>query len=181
MTISPEISERAAQLRDLINRYNFLYYSADDPEVTDAEYDRLFAELKKLEADYPELITADSPTQRVGSAPLDKFTQVTHAMPMLSLDNVFSEQELRDFDRRVRGRLDDGQAFHYACEPKLDGIAVSLLYVDGVLVRGATRGDGRVGEDITHNVRTVDSIPLKLQGEGWPCLLYTSPSPRDRG
>lgn len=171
MTISPEISERAAQLRDLINRYNFLYYSADDPEVTDAEYDRLFAELKKLEADYPELITADSPTQRVGSAPLDKFTQVTHAMPMLSLDNVFDETELTAFNQRVLDRLNTDAVITYAAEPKLDGLAISIRYENGLLVQAATRGDGAVGEDVTENVRTIRNIPLKLHGKNVPQVV----------
>ncbi|MBP25745.1 NAD-dependent DNA ligase LigA [Methylophaga sp.] len=171
MTISPEISERAAQLRDLINRYNFLYYSADDPEVTDAEYDRLFAELKKLEADYPELITADSPTQRVGSAPLDKFTQVTHAMPMLSLDNVFDEAELTAFNQRVLDRLNTDDVITYAAEPKLDGLAISIRYENGLLVQAATRGDGAVGEDVTENVRTIRNVPLKLHGKNIPQVV----------
>lgn len=171
MTISPEISERAAQLRDLINRYNFLYYSADDPEVTDAEYDRLFAELKKLEADYPELTTADSPTQRVGSTPLDKFTQVTHAMPMLSLDNVFDEAELTAFNQRVLDRLNTDAVITYAAEPKLDGLAISIRYENGLLVQAATRGDGAVGEDVTENVRTIRNVPLKLHGKNVPQVV----------
>ncbi|MDX1749988.1 MAG: NAD-dependent DNA ligase LigA [Methylophaga sp.] len=171
MTISPEISERAAQLRDLINRYNFLYYSADDPEVTDAEYDRLFAELKKLEADYPELITADSPTQRVGSTPLNKFTQVTHAMPMLSLDNVFDEAELTAFNQRVLDRLNTDGVITYAAEPKLDGLAISIRYENGLLVQAATRGDGSVGEDVTQNVRTIRNVPLKLHGKNIPQVV----------
>ncbi|WP_284450235.1 NAD-dependent DNA ligase LigA [Spongiibacter tropicus] len=162
---------RLEALRKQLHEHSYRYYVLDEPSIPDVEYDRLFRELQGIEREHPEWRSDDSPTQRVGAEPLSSFSQVRHETPMLSLDNVFSEQELRDFDRRVRGRLDDGQAFHYACEPKLDGIAVSLLYVDGVLVRGATRGDGRVGEDITHNVRTVDSIPLKLQGEGWPVEL----------
>jgi DNA ligase (NAD+) len=162
---------RLEALRKQLHEHSYRYYVLDEPSIPDVEYDRLFRELQDIEREHPEWRSDDSPTQRVGAQPLSSFSQVRHETPMLSLDNVFSEQELRDFDRRVRGRLDDGQAFHYACEPKLDGIAVSLLYVDGVLVRGATRGDGRVGEDITHNVRTVDSIPLKLQGEGWPVEL----------
>ncbi|THF56501.1 MAG: NAD-dependent DNA ligase LigA, partial [Methylophaga nitratireducenticrescens] len=171
MTISTEISNRAAQLRDLINRYNFLYYSADEPEVTDAEYDRLFAELKQLEADYPELATADSPTQRVGAAPLDKFTQVTHAMPMLSLDNVFDEAELTAFNQRVLDRLNTDAVITYAAEPKLDGLAISIRYENGLLVQAATRGDGAVGEDVTENVRTIRNIPLKLHGNNVPQVV----------
>ena len=162
---------RLEALRKQLHEHSYRYYVLDDPSIPDVEYDRLFRELEDIERAHPDWRSDDSPTLRVGAEPLSSFSQVRHETPMLSLDNVFSEQELRDFDRRVRGRLDDGQAFHYACEPKLDGIAVSLLYVDGVLVRGATRGDGRVGEDITRNVRTVDAIPLKLQGEGWPAEL----------
>ncbi|MDO8825301.1 NAD-dependent DNA ligase LigA [Methylophaga sp.] len=171
MTISTEISDRAAQLRELINRNNFLYYSADDPEITDAEYDRLFAELKQLETDNPELVTPDSPTQRVGSAPLDKFTQVTHAMPMLSLDNVFDEAELTAFNQRVRDRLNTDAVITYAAEPKLDGLAISIRYENGLLVQAATRGDGAVGEDVTENVRTIRNIPLKLQGNNVPQVV----------
>jgi DNA ligase (NAD+) len=171
MTISTEISNRAAQLRDLINRYNFLYYSADEPEVTDAEYDRLFAELKQLETDHPELATPDSPTQRVGAAPLDKFTQVTHAMPMLSLDNVFDEAELTAFNQRVLDRLNTDAVITYAAEPKLDGLAISIRYENGLLVQAATRGDGAVGEDVTENVRTIRNIPLKLHGNNVPQVV----------
>ena len=171
MTISTEIIDRAAQLRDLINRYNFLYYSEDDPEVTDAEYDRLFAELKQLETDYPELVTPDSPTQRVGSAPLDKFKQITHAMPMLSLDNVFDEAELMAFNQRVLDRLNSNAVITYAAEPKLDGLAISIRYENGLLVQAATRGDGAVGEDVTENVRTIRNIPLKLHGNNIPQVV----------
>lgn len=171
MTISTEIIDRAAQLRDLINRYNFLYYSEDDPEVTDAEYDRLFAELKQLETDYPELVTPDSPTQRVGSAPLDKFKQITHAMPMLSLDNVFDEAELMAFNQRVLDRLNSNAVIIYAAEPKLDGLAISIRYENGLLVQAATRGDGAVGEDVTENVRTIRNIPLKLHGNNIPQVV----------
>ncbi|MCB2427860.1 NAD-dependent DNA ligase LigA [Methylophaga pinxianii] len=171
MTVSTEIIDRAAQLRDLINRYNFLYYSEDDPEVTDAEYDRLFAELKQLETDYPELVTPDSPTQRVGSAPLDKFKQITHAMPMLSLDNVFDEAELMAFNQRVLDRLNSNAVITYAAEPKLDGLAISIRYENGLLVQAATRGDGAVGEDVTENVRTIRNIPLKLHGNNIPQVV----------
>jgi DNA ligase (NAD+) len=171
MTISTEISDRAAQLRDLINRNNFLYYSADDPEITDAEYDRLLAELKQLETNYPELVTPDSPTQRVGAAPLDKFTQVTHAMPMLSLDNVFDEAELTAFNQRVLDRLNTDAVITYAAEPKLDGLAISIRYENGLLMQAATRGDGAVGEDVTENVRTIRNIPLKLHGKNVPQVV----------
>lgn len=162
---------RVEQLRETLRELNYRYYVLDDPSVPDAEYDRLFRELGELEAAHPELVTADSPTQRVGDKPLGAFEAVRHQRPMLSLDNAFSEQELRDFDRRVRSRLGSDDGIRYACEPKLDGIAVSLIYRDGALVRGATRGDGTVGEDITQNVRTVPSIPLRLLGDDWPAEL----------
>ncbi|MET0379227.1 MAG: NAD-dependent DNA ligase LigA [Spongiibacteraceae bacterium] len=173
MTPSPSAtaSERARELRDLIDSHNYRYYALDEPSVPDAEYDRLMRELREIEDANPELVSADSPTQRVGAAPASAFVQVRHEMPMLSLDNVFSEEELRDFDRRVRDRLKNDAVIDYACEPKLDGIAMSLLYRDGLLVRGATRGDGSSGEDITQNVRTIPSVPLKLRGSGYPSVL----------
>lgn len=152
-------------------RYNHQYYVLDDPQVPDAEYDRLFAQLSALERDHPQLISPDSPTQRVGSAPLASFTSVRHAMPMLSLDNVFDQAQLLDFDRRVRERLQATAPVSYACEPKLDGLAVSLLYQQGQLVRAATRGDGTSGEDITHNVRTIGSVPLRLLSDQVPQQL----------
>lgn len=172
MTPSP-IQQELDQLKETLNRHNHQYYVLDDPQVPDSEYDRLMRRLQELETENPQLVTADSPSQRVGATPLSEFTQVAHEVPMLSLDNAFDEQQLRDFDRRVRDRLDDETVVdvRYACEPKLDGIAASLLYQDGVLVRGATRGDGRVGEDITQNVRTISSIPLKLLGGGYPSTL----------
>ncbi len=142
----------------------------DDPEIPDAEYDRLLRELQALEAEHPELITPDSPTQRVGAQPLAAFGEVRHEVPMLSLDNAFDDDELTDFDRRARERL-KVERIDYTAEPKLDGLAVSLLYENGVLVRGATRGDGTTGEDITQNVRTIDSIPLRLIGAGFPRRL----------
>lgn len=163
----PEIDE----LRKQINYHSYRYYALDNPEITDAEYDRLMRRLQELEAQYPESITPDSPTQRVGSAPLTAFQTVVHEMPMLSLDNAFSDEELLAFNQRILDRLKISGDIEYACELKLDGIAVSLLYRDGVLVRGATRGDGTNGEDITQNVRTINSIPLRLQGEGYPTLL----------
>ena len=159
------------QLREELARHNHRYYVLDDPSVPDAEYDRLMRRLRELEAQHPELVTPDSPTQRVGGAALDAFTSVRHEVPMLSLDNVFSEDELRGFDRRVRERLVEAGDIRYCCEPKLDGVALSLLYEQGLLVRGATRGDGSSGEDITANVRTIPSIPLRLRGEGWPARL----------
>ncbi|MDY6941926.1 MAG: NAD-dependent DNA ligase LigA [Pseudomonadota bacterium] len=163
MKIPKSVSERAAHLRRAIAYHNRKYYVDDNPEVPDAEYDRLMRELEDLEAHYPELVSPDSPTQRIGAAPASGFTTVTHEQPMLSLGNAFEEQEVADFDRRVRERLTDVECITYCAEPKLDGVAVSLLYESGRLVRGATRGDGRRGEDITHNVRTIRSIPLQLE------------------
>lgn len=155
-------------LRQQINHHNIRYYQLDDPDVPDAEYDRLFDRLLALEKQFPELITADSPSQRVGAEPLTSFVQVTHDIPMLSLAKVISEQELADFETRILRRLDDDivdAATTYSCEPKIDGVAVSLLYEHGMLVRAATRGDGTTGEDITHNVRTIRTIPLRLRGD----------------
>ena len=164
--------QRVAALRDQLNRHNYLYYVLDQPSIPDAEYDRLMGELQALEQAHPELITPDSPSQRVGAEPLAMFVPVTHLQPMLSLDNVFDEPALRSFDQRIRDRLDfQNKTIPYACEPKLDGIALSLLYRDGVLVRGATRGDGKTGEDITANVRTIPSVPLRLRGEHFPTVL----------
>jgi DNA ligase (NAD+) len=160
--------DRVAKLREQLHQHSHHYYVLDNPQIPDAEYDRLFKELLELEKAHPEIASVDSPSQRVGAAPLVAFSQVRHETPMLSLDNVFSEQELLDFDQRIKSRLNNQAELHYACEPKLDGIAVSLLYVDGVLVRGATRGDGSVGENITLNVKTIASIPLRLQGNDWP-------------
>lgn len=162
---------RAAALREQLNYHNHRYYVLDDPAIPDAEYDRLFRELQTLEQKYPALRTADSPTLRVGGAVLAGFTSVKHAVPMLSLDNAFAEDEVADFDRRIRDRLKHTGEIEYACEPKMDGIAVSLVYEQGVLARGATRGDGETGEDITDNVRTIASIPLKLLGGQVPGLL----------
>ena len=179
MTDAQTAAERLAALRSEIDAHNYRYYVLDQPTVPDAEYDRLFRELQALEAEHPELVTPESPTQRVGGEALAAFGQIRHEIPMLSLGNAFEEQDLLDFDRRVREGLDlpagdlfgGGAEVDYSCEPKLDGLAVSLLYENGVLVRGATRGDGSVGEDISANVRTVRNIPLKLHGEGWPAVL----------
>lgn len=167
------ISEQIESLRQEINLHNYRYYVLDEPQVPDAEYDRLFQALKKLESDNPELITSDSPTQRVGAKPLSAFGQVAHELPMLSLDNAFNAEDMQEFDRRIIDRLkkNDTTVIEYACEPKLDGIAISLLYENGLLIRGATRGDGTTGEDITQNVRTIPTIPLRLTGEGYPSRL----------
>ena len=159
------------QLRQEINYHNYRYYALDDPQITDADYDRLMQRLRELEAQYPASITPESPTQRVGAAPLSAFQTVVHEMPMLSLDNAFSDEDLLAFNQRVQDRLKSTEDIEYACEVKLDGIAVSLLYRNGLLVRGATRGDGTNGEDITQNVRTIKSIPLRLHGEGFPAVL----------
>ncbi|HEY5717565.1 MAG TPA: NAD-dependent DNA ligase LigA [Motiliproteus sp.] len=169
----PAIRQQLDALRTQINEHNYRYYVLDDPSVPDAEYDRLMQCLRQLEAEHPALITADSPTQRVGVEPQSAFNTVAHEVPMLSLDNAFDDQDLHDFDRRAHERLGLSleQPLRFACEPKLDGSAVSLLYENGVLVRGATRGDGSSGEDITQNVRTIESIPLKLRGSGWPARL----------
>src|SRR5690554_6732532 len=179
MTVQPDPALRVKELRDLIDQHNYSYYVLDEPTVPDAEYDRLFTELRALEEANPDLVTPDSPTQRVGGLASGAFGQVRHEVPMLSLGNAFAESDMLDFDRRVRRTLDlpegdlfaAGSSVAYCCEPKLDGLAISLLYEDGVLTRGATRGDGTTGEDITANVRTVRNIPLQLRGEGWPAVL----------
>ena len=161
---------RAADLRQQLNHHNYRYYTLDDPEISDAAYDALFRELQQLEQTYPELLETDSPTQRVGGVILDAFESVTHEVAMTSLDNAFGLEEMVAFDRRIRERTGLEQV-EYVVEPKLDGLALSLLYEEGVLVRGATRGDGRQGEDVTANIRTIDTIPLRLQGEGIPQRL----------
>ena len=167
-----QAAEQINRLREQINEYNYRYYVLDDPSVPDAEYDRLMQQLLALEAEHPQLASDDSPTRRVGAKPAQGFAEVQHELPMLSLDNAFDDEQLQDFDRRIRERLNyKGEHLEYACEPKLDGIAISLLYEHGQLVRGATRGDGSTGEDITLNVRTIASVPLKLRGTGWPQRL----------
>jgi DNA ligase (NAD+) len=197
MSLKQELSHTAAildpntvieldSIRDDLHRHNYLYYALDDPEIPDAEYDRLLRRLQQLEAAYPHLLSSDSPSLKVGSAPLDAFSQVAHKMPMLSLDNAFSDEELADFNKRIIDRLNNSlnnslpkdrvqvsqiELLDYVCEPKLDGIAVSLIYEAGLLVLGVTRGDGSTGEDITANVRTVGSIPLRLKGDGFPAVL----------
>ncbi len=163
-------AQRAAELRDNIEYHNYRYYSLDDPLVPDAEYDRLLRELQSLENQYPELITAQSPTQRVGAVPVEAFGEVVHAVPMLSLANAFEDQELNDFHRRVCERL-DVEEVEYAAEPKLDGLAASIRYEDGLLVSGATRGDGTRGEDVTQNIRTIKAVPLHLRGDNFPRVL----------
>ncbi len=164
------VARRIAQLRAAIERHSHAYYVLDMPTVPDAEYDRLFRELQALEAEHPGLVTPDSPTQRVGGQPLPEFGQVVHDVPMLSLNNAFSLDEAVAFDRRCREGLDEA-AIDYACEPKFDGLAISLRYEHGLFVQGATRGDGATGEDVTQNLRTVRSIPLRLTGKDIPSRL----------
>jgi DNA ligase (NAD+) len=170
VTARRDAEQRLRKLRADLDRHNYRYYVLDDPEVPDSEYDRLMQELKALEAEHPRLVIPESPSQRVGGAPVPEFGEVRHTVPMLSLDNAFSDDDVKDFDRRAREKL-EVEEIEYVAEPKLDGLAISLVYEKGVLVRGATRGDGSTGEDVTANVRTVRAIPLKLMGEGWPALL----------
>ncbi len=172
---SEDAARELAELRARIQSHDHAYYVLDDPTVPDAEYDRLMRRLRELEEAFPQYVTADSPTRRVGATPVGEFADVRHGTPMLSLDNAFDEAELLDFDRRVRERLGADEAktgdIEYVAEPKLDGAAVSLRYERGVLAQAATRGDGRTGEDITHNVRTIPAVPLKLRGRRWPDVL----------
>jgi len=166
-----QIESQIENLRELLRSYNHHYYVLDEPLVPDSEYDRLFHQLKSLEEQHPELITADSPTQRVGAAPLSGFEEVHHKAPMLSLGNVFSETDLMDFQQRIKNRLASDDLLDYEVEPKLDGLAINLRYENGVLVQAATRGDGTRGEDVTWNVRTIEPIPLKLIGGDYPQVL----------
>jgi DNA ligase (NAD+) len=165
------IEQQLTELRTTLRHHEYLYHVMDAPEVPDAEYDRLMRELRELEQQHPELITPDSPTQRVGAAPLTSFSQIRHEVPMLSLDNVFDEDSFVAFNKRVQDRLKSTDALTYCCELKLDGLAVSILYENGVLIQAATRGDGTTGEDITANVRTIRAIPLKLRGDNIPARL----------
>ena len=173
----PPVTQQIDTLRAELTRHNHNYYVLDAPSIPDAEYDRLMRELQALEAEHPDLLTPDSPTQRVGAPPLSAFESVAHEVRMLSLDNAFSAEDMRDFEQRITNRISKEQpdqeplVITYACEPKLDGIAVSLLYRDGLLVRGATRGDGATGENITQNLKTIPSIPLRLLGKGYPPTL----------
>jgi DNA ligase (NAD+) len=169
-TAPKKAATRAILLRELLERYNYRYHALDDPEVPDAEYDRLMLELRGIEAQYPQLLTPDSPTQRVGAAPVAAFGAIRHRVAMLSLDNAFSEEEVRDFDRRIRERLERTDSVRYSAEPKLDGLAISAVFENGVFVQGATRGDGETGEDITQNLRTIAALPLKLRADA-PRLL----------
>lgn len=172
MSTSKDISvaERIEQLTELLNYHSRQYYMLDQPEIPDAEYDRLFRELQALEAEHPELKKMDSPTQRVGGQALSSFSQVTHKIPMLSLGNVFDEQELADFYKRIKDRLKTEDEIEFTAEPKLDGLAISMVYENGILVQAATRGDGLVGENVTENARTIKNIPLHLTGN-YPSVL----------
>ena len=166
--MTKDIRHEIETLRDEIRRHDVLYYVANAPVISDREYDRLFERLRQLESAHPELVTPDSPTQRVSERPIDGFAPVTHAAAMLSIDNTYNEAELREFDKRVAKGLKangfEGVAYEYVVDPKIDGLAVSLRYERGRLVCGATRGDGRVGDDVTANIRTVRAIPLQLAG-----------------
>ncbi|WP_318491055.1 NAD-dependent DNA ligase LigA [Photobacterium leiognathi] len=169
--MSIDLQQELFTLREQLDYHGHRYYVEDNPEIPDAEYDRMMQQLLKIEAEHPEWVTVDSPSQRVGGTALEGFTQVKHEIAMLSLDNAFNDDDLRAFQKRLQDRLRSGSELSYCCEPKLDGLAVSLMYENGVLVQAATRGDGATGENITHNVRTIRAIPLKLQGTDWPARL----------
>ncbi len=160
--IDPSIIERVKELRKALHRHNYRYYVLDDPEISDAEYDRMMQELLKLETDFPDLMSPDSPTLRVGAPPLDKFETIEHSLPMLSLENGFNDQDIMEFDRRIKKNLNIDSDIIYTAEPKLDGVAVELVYENGRLITASTRGDGFYGELITSNVRTIRSVPLRL-------------------
>ncbi|MFN5446004.1 MAG: NAD-dependent DNA ligase LigA [bacterium] len=166
-----DVAARAEWLRNELNRHSHAYYVLDNPSIPDADYDQLFRELQELEAKHPELIVSDSPTQRVGGEPLPEFHQVRHEVPMLSINNGFSEEDIQNFDRRVREGLGNDHDIRYACELKFDGLAINLRYENGLLVQASTRGDGFTGEDVTVNIRTIRSIPLKLQTTTPPSLI----------
>tara|TARA_Y100001935_G_scaffold255373_1_gene268020 strand:- start:360 stop:2585 length:2226 start_codon:yes stop_codon:yes gene_type:complete len=168
---SKDLQKKVSALRDKINSHNHNYYVLDDPRIPDSEYDRMIKDLKKMEEINPELVTIDSPTQRVGAKPLDAFNQIQHKQRMLSLDNALNEEEFFEFDQRIKDKIGEDGNIVYAAEPKLDGLAISLRYENGSLVSAATRGDGKVGEDVTQNVRTISSIPLKLIGKNYPNIL----------
>jgi len=171
MTDLAKTKKRVDELRAEINDHNYRYYVLDAPVISDAQYDKLLRELQQLEQQHPDLITPDSPTQRVGAAPAKEFGEVRHRLPMTSMDNAFDLDEARDWDERVRKGLTTDTAVHYTAEPKFDGTSISLRYEDGVLVQAGTRGDGATGEDVTQNVRTIRTVPLKLHGKGWPQVL----------
>ena len=166
--VDEQARQRVEELREQVEYHARRYYVLDDPEIGDDEYDALFRELQRLEEEHPELASPDSPTKRVGSEPVSELRKVRHELPMLSLANVRSGEELLAWVQRMRTHLAregiERPDFSYVCEPKIDGLAISLLYEDGVFVRGATRGNGEVGEDVTHNLRTIESIPLRIDG-----------------
>jgi DNA ligase (NAD+) len=168
---SPTDEKRAAELRDLLNRYLYEYHVLDAPSISDAEYDRLFDELVALEEEHPELVTPDSPTHRVGAPPSDKFQKVRHLEQMGSLEKVTTEEALIKWAGDIRKRLGSDGPVAYVIEPKIDGLAVNLTYENGVFVRGATRGDGVQGEDVTPNLRTIKAIPLRMLGDDTPAVL----------
>ena len=172
INIPETVQKRVEALHKTLHYHNHRYYVLDDPELPDAEYDKLLRELQIIEEEYPETLTIESPTQRVGAQPLSEFTQVKHLIPMLSLGNAFNEEEVLAFEKRLLDRLgEDELSIEYSVEPKLDGLAVSLLYENGILIQAATRGDGETGENITENIRTIRQIPLKLTGEKIPARL----------
>src|SRR5947209_16337947 len=166
---------RAAELRRALEHHNYRYYVLDDPEIGDDEYDALIDELRALEREHPELVTPDSPTQRVGAEPVSELVKVRHLQPMLSLGNARSAEELRAWIQRMRNFLSregiENPKFEFVAEPKIDGLAISLVYRDGVLERGATRGDGVIGEEVTHNLRTIPSMPLRIDSDDPPPLV----------
>src|SRR3990167_2245918 len=166
-----DLKKEINQLKHRIDEHNYRYYVLDDPAISDAEYDKLFQRLRTLEKQHPDLITSDSPTQRVGAAPLKNFPEVKHDISMLSLENAFTDEDLFAFDQRVRDRLKIQAKIEYCCEPKLDGLAVSVRYEKGILVRAATRGDGMTGEEITENIKTIKMVPLHLRGDDIPEVL----------
>ena len=166
----PTLQQKAAELRRLIDHHNYLYYVEAKPEISDLEFDRLLKELENLEAAHPELVTPDSPTQRVGGQPIDGFETVVHRVPMLSIGKCTTEKELREFDARIRKRL-GGEPISYVVELKIDGVAVSLTYENGLFTVGATRGDGEQGDNITQNLKTVGGVPLRLRGDKPPTLF----------
>ena len=164
--LNSQVIQKVDKLRKALHRHNYRYYVLDDPEISDAEYDRMMQELKRLEEDHPQLASPDSPTARVGAPPLEKFEAVAHSIPMLSLDNAFNDEDILEFDKRVRRNLDTRDDILYTAEPKMDGVAVELIYENGILVTASTRGDGLVGEGITNNVKTIQTVPLVMQTEG---------------
>lgn len=166
-----QVKKQIEVLREQLRYHAYQYYVLDDPDIPDAEFDRFYKELLALEEKHPDLITSDSPTQRVGAAPLTAFDQIQHQMPMLSLDNVFNEEDLQAFNQRIQDRLKISDEIEYTAEPKLDGLAISLRYEDGVLIYAATRGDGSTGENVTQNIRTMQSVPLRLLGNNYPRVL----------